>query len=232
MTMHSPQIDDANSLFIYRLFHDMQAGVRAFQSLPDWIAEDLPPDALNGDVGENFDLLKTQADLLAALIEGARAYMAAPVEETAVALHLDDMVQDIWQSARPGDTRARVSGAASIVAPPALVSDVLGVLLDNVARHGATDDPVVTVGCAPGSRDVWLRVADQGPGVPEDTWDRLFEPFQTVKPRDQTGTAGLGLAKARKLLAAVEGTIAFCPPDGPTGCTVEVRLPARVAYIA
>lgn len=71
-----------------------------------------------------------------------------------------------------------------------------------------------------------LAVADNGPGVPPDMRERVFEPFRSSK--GQAGT-GLGLAVARKIARELGGDITLVsPPDG--GAEFRVALPtARAA---
>lgn len=68
-------------------------------------------------------------------------------------------------------------------------------------------------------------VADDGPGVPLDRRERIFEPFYST--RGQRGT-GLGLAVARKLVERHGGTLALDPP-GSRGAVFRVTLPASRA---
>ena len=66
-----------------------------------------------------------------------------------------------------------------------------------------------------------VRVIDQGPGIPPEVREKLFQPFFTTKAR---GT-GLGLLIARRLAEAHGGTVSFdCPPSGGTIATVELPL--------
>jgi signal transduction histidine kinase len=68
---------------------------------------------------------------------------------------------------------------------------------------------------------VVLRVEDNGAGIPEEQRARLFTPFSTTKPN---GT-GLGLVIARKLLAAMDGTISIESEEG-CGTVVSIALPS------
>ena len=72
-----------------------------------------------------------------------------------------------------------------------------------------------------GTRDgrVRLEVSDQGPGVPADVRDRVFEPFVTTK---QDGV-GLGLALTRRIVEDHGGTIGFDPAE--RGTTFWIELP-------
>jgi signal transduction histidine kinase len=66
-----------------------------------------------------------------------------------------------------------------------------------------------------------IRVVDNGPGIPEEIADRLFEPFVTAgKPNG----SGLGLAVVRKVLDDHGGTVAATKPEGG-GAAFELRLP-------
>ena len=66
-----------------------------------------------------------------------------------------------------------------------------------------------------------IRVVDNGPGIPEDIADRLFEPFVTAgKPNG----SGLGLAVVRKVLDDHGGSVAATKPEGG-GAAFELRLP-------
>jgi signal transduction histidine kinase len=67
---------------------------------------------------------------------------------------------------------------------------------------------------------VVVDVADDGPGVPVDLLDRIFNPFFTTKP---TGT-GLGLPIVRKIVDAHEGTIDLTSAPGQ-GTRFRVTLP-------
>jgi two-component system NtrC family sensor kinase len=68
-----------------------------------------------------------------------------------------------------------------------------------------------------------IRVADTGPGIPQECRDRIFDIFFTTKPAGK-GT-GLGLNISQNILKIHGGHIAFeCPPEGGTVFTVELPL--------
>lgn len=70
-------------------------------------------------------------------------------------------------------------------------------------------------------RQILLTVRDNGPGVPANLRDRIFEPFLSTKGH---GGTGLGLAVARKIVRELGGAIGlFSPPDG--GAEFQVTFP-------
>ena len=71
-------------------------------------------------------------------------------------------------------------------------------------------------------REVWLRVRDNGPGIPPETLARIFNPFYTSKA---SGT-GLGLAISKKLVDAHGGSIDVSSTPGQ-GSEFVLTLPKR-----
>ncbi|MDR7378129.1 two-component system NtrC family sensor kinase [Rhodoferax ferrireducens] len=70
---------------------------------------------------------------------------------------------------------------------------------------------------------VWLRVADNGPGVPALERDRVFEPFFTTKA-EGIGT-GMGLAVSRSLARDHGGDLALEPTPAEGGASFRLSLP-------
>jgi C4-dicarboxylate-specific signal transduction histidine kinase len=115
-----------------------------------------------------------------------------------------------------------------LLAEPGPLSQVLVNLLLNAAQAMEAAGGAVTVSGGAEGPVGWLRVADQGPGLPPEVRARLFEPFFTTKDPGQ-GT-GLGLAISQHLLAQFEGTLAA--ENGHAGgaaFTISLRTPPAPA---
>ena len=69
---------------------------------------------------------------------------------------------------------------------------------------------------------VLVEFADEGPGIPQDVADRVFNPFFTTKPQG----SGLGLAIVRKIVDAHDGSIDLETAPG-RGTLIRVTLPVR-----
>ncbi|WP_217554555.1 ATP-binding protein [Streptomyces sp. GbtcB6] len=110
-----------------------------------------------------------------------------------------------------------------LLADPPLLERVIANLVGNAARHSPPGTPVLVTASALAGR-AELRVIDRGPGLPANGRDRLFEPFQRLGDTDNTTGLGLGLALARGLTEAMDGTLT--PEDTPGGgLTMVVSLP-------
>ncbi len=79
---------------------------------------------------------------------------------------------------------------------------------------------------------VLLEVADEGPGVPDDKLDRIFDRFYRVDEgrSREVGGAGLGLAIAKWTVGIHGGTISAAN-NQDCGCVVRIRVPARTAPV-
>ncbi len=116
-----------------------------------------------------------------------------------------------------------VEQVPAVLADPPLLERVVANLVGNAARHTPPGQRVLVTASALAGR-VELRVVDRGPGLPADGRERLFEPFQRLGDTDNTTGLGLGLALARGLTEAMNGTLT--PEDTPGGgLTMVVSLP-------
>jgi len=77
---------------------------------------------------------------------------------------------------------------------------------------------------SPKGGEVWIVVADNGPGIPSEEQQRIFQPFYSTK--GQKGT-GLGLAAARKIIEEHGGRITLKSKPGE-GAAFVIRLPTEV----
>lgn len=115
---------------------------------------------------------------------------------------------------------------AVAIADRSRIVQLLLILLDNAVDHSPAGG-TVTVGVVRGTRGIEINVDDEGPGIPEDDRERIFEPFMRLSgtTRHGSGGTGLGLAIARRIVDAHGGTIRVeSPPGGGARFTVE--LPA------
>jgi two-component system sensor histidine kinase KdpD len=114
-----------------------------------------------------------------------------------------------------------------VEADPALLERVVANLLANAIRYSPPGRPPLVTGSALGAT-VEVRVIDRGPGIPQQDRDRVFAPFQRLGDTDNTVGVGLGLALARGLAEAMQGTLQ--PEDTPGGgLTMVVSIPAAQA---
>ncbi len=176
-------------------------------------AENADP-ALQEQLGRDIDAVQA---LVASFIAFARD---DPAEEPRVRLDLAALLDSIAADCSAIGRSVRYEGPARAVA----FGQSLGLkrlfsnLVENALRYGGVAH--VTLRAAPSALEV--DVDDEGPGVPADDRERIFEPF--VRLGDGAGAgAGLGLASARSIARAHGGDIVALA--GPKGARFRVTLP-------
>jgi two-component system sensor histidine kinase BaeS len=151
----------------------------------------------------------------------------APLTLTNV--RLDDLLADAVSEAsvagRPVRVRHQVMPAdLTVRADHARLAQLVANLVDNAVRHSPPHgDVLVTAGTL--DETTWcLEVRDEGPGIPADRLERVFDRFGSGD--DSGGGTGLGLAIARWVCELHGGTISAVPTaPGTTGAVLRAVLP-------
>lgn len=144
-----------------------------------------------------------------------------------VEVDLDDVVHDEAERLR------RHSTVRVLVVPlPALrvrgdgarLAQVVRNLADNAARHA---EATVSLSLRRDGDWAVVQIADDGPGVPTEHRERIFDRFTRLdqgRARD-SGGSGLGLAISREIAQAHGGSLTLLPGAEPSGAIFELRLP-------
>jgi signal transduction histidine kinase len=127
------------------------------------------------------------------------------------------------------EIRRRVHTEGALEGDPEQLRRVVVNLVSNALdalEESGTPEPVVEIetGENLAETEVWVRVRDNGPGIPPEIQERIFRPFFTSK---ENGT-GLGLALTRKVVEAHDGTIELTSVPGE-GVEFVVTLPKEHA---
>jgi heavy metal sensor kinase len=154
--------------------------------------------------GGRLELLVTPQDLSELAERAARAQRAAAAER-----HVDVVIAG-------DDVVAEVDGDR--------LEQVLTNLLDNAIRHSPAGSRV-RLDIRRDAARTEITVADDGPGIPPNERDRVFERFSRRDPARPRGGAGLGLAICREIVDAHGGRIRI-DEHPPPGTTVRITLAA------
>ncbi|MDO4916965.1 MAG: ATP-binding protein [Rothia sp. (in: high G+C Gram-positive bacteria)] len=108
---------------------------------------------------------------------------------------------------------------------PELLGTALRNLIENAIRY-SPEKTKVGIGLTEKQGTVRISVKDQGPGIPDDEQDRIFERFYRVDPARsrQTGGTGLGLSIVKHIMGQHGGEISLWSVPGE-GSTFTMTLP-------
>jgi signal transduction histidine kinase len=146
------------------------------------------------------------------------------LEQVDVARGLGDTLAMLEGKARTKSATVRFEAAADLPRVDGFgieINQVWEKLADN-ALDAVGNQGTVTITATARGDSILVRIADDGPGIPEEIRARIFDPFFTTKPVGQ-GT-GLGLDIARRIVHLHGGDIEFSSQPGHT--VFRVRLPA------
>ncbi|MEH3021725.1 MAG: ATP-binding protein [Pseudomonas oryzihabitans] len=180
----------------------------------------LEPSAERDDMEESLGELDAMVQETLDFIRGERQTEA--YREVDLSALLDDLQQRYRALGRavswPGH------GAATLRGRPLALKRALGNLLDNALQHG---DSATLELSRPEPRLLRLDILDDGPGLPEDQLERVFEPFYRPPGQDSARGLGLGLAIARACILAHGGELQLHNrPEG--GLCARVLLPSAL----
>ncbi len=191
---------------------------KLLQKLPDTDADVLK--RATGTIVNQVTALKGMVDDFSQYARASRM--------TAEQVSLNDLVREVlvlYESMGVPIEPHLSENIPSIAADPALLRQVLHNLIQNAidALAGA-EQPRIVVSSALGHEGVTLSVRDNGVGIAEAVFGRIFEPYVTTKPK---GT-GLGLAIVKKIVDEHHGHIVV-ENVKPHGAHVSIVLPLREA---
>jgi two-component system sensor histidine kinase CpxA len=172
--------------------------------------------------------IEEEARELAELIEEILAFSRASAGMKQVkgnVLALTDLVEEtIAREAAQAHVERVIDPVLLVLADAKLLKRALGNLLRNAIRYAGENATIRIAAIAQGNQ-VRLSVSDDGPGVPEDEIEHLFEPFYRpdIARTRESGGAGLGLTIVKSCIEACGGSV-FARNIQPSGFCVEIML--------
>src|SRR5574340_917735 len=213
----------------YVVSHDLKAPLRAIGSLTDWIAEDYA-DKFDEEGKEHLRLLGGRVRRMDSLIDGNLQYWrVGRVTEASVAVDLNLLLHEVTDLlSPPPNIVITVDPLPTGVAEGTRLQQVFQNLLSNAIKYLDKPEGRIHVGCVAAGREWKFSVSDNGPGIEERHFERIFHLFQTLAPRDKVESTGVGLALVKKIVEMYGGRIWVESKVGE-GSTFYFTLPRNSA---
>lgn len=206
------QLEKANKElkdFAYIVSHDLKAPLRGIKTLADWIASDYS-DKIDDDGKENIKLLLSRVDRMQSLIDGILQYSrVGRVREEVIHVDINQAVADIIDMIAPPEniTINVVRSLPVIECEPTRITQIFQNLLSNAVKYMDKPQGHIRVGCVEDGSFWKFSIADNGPGIDEKHFEKIFQMFQTLSPRDEFESTGVGLTVVKKIIEMYGGKI-------------------------
>ena len=206
--------------FAYVVSHDLKAPLRAIGALADWLATDYA-DRFDDEGREHMRLLISRVHRMGKLIDGILEYSRVgrdggtlrDVDLNAAVAEVVDLL-----APPPAFVITVAPGLPTLRTEPTRIRQVFHNLISNAIKYMDKPAGRIAVGCADDG-DCWrFSVADNGPGIERRHFERIFQLFQTLAPRDRVESTGVGLALVRKSVGLLGGRVWLesVPGEGTT----------------
>ena len=214
--------------FAYIAAHDLKTPLRGIGNLADWLVMDYA-DKFDEVGKEQVRLLNTRAKQMSTLIDRIQQYSRLGQSD---------------QKKQQVDLNAVLSGVISRIAPPenieiivenglpALMCEsthiiqVFQNLLSNAVKYMDKPKGQIKVGYAE-EDDFWrFCVADNGPGIQQRHFERIFKIFQALSPCNEVESTGIGLSIVKKLVELNKGRV-WVESEVGQGSTFFFTLPRQ-----
>ncbi len=224
-------LDAARAELLSVVTHELRTPLSVVRVYVDLLAEaaaaDEPAvaaDAWRAAADDQLRRLDRLVDSILASVrgEGLTGLSRAPFDAVQA---VDETVETLRLLLRPHPIRwERPTGPMTAIGDDTRFRQVLEQLLENESKYAPTDEGV-SIGIWWVDGEIQVYVTDDGPGVPIEDWESVFEPFVRVEGRGGSRGSGIGLFAARRLMTAMGGRI-FIEPNGYASSRFVVALPA------
>jgi signal transduction histidine kinase len=209
--------------FLADASHELRTPVAALQATAERLLRDQPArparDAIEAQLARDSGRLGHLIDdlLNLARLDARERPHPEPVD-------LADLASAAVAATRTADPAARVELVTAGPVPATGDRDALLRAVRNLLENAFAVADTVVVEVTQTASGSTISVTDNGPGVPADQRERIFEPFVRLPRSPRSGT-GLGLAIVRRTIENHGGTIT-CDPSPTGGARFTLRLPA------
>jgi signal transduction histidine kinase len=220
-TMELEERNQELDQFVYTASHDLRSPLRAIHHLASWIHEDAAA-LLPAASRVHLDKLQGRVLRLERMLDDLLAYSRAgrshyPTEW----VNLTTLVQETIEllAPPPGMMISTFSRPDLVLTERVPLEIVLRNLVGNaIKHHDRPDEGRITIGLAEEARWLVFSITDDGPGIDPAEQARIFQLFQTLRPRDEVEGSGMGLALVKKTVESRGGqvTVASAVGQGAT----------------
>jgi len=195
--------------FAYVISHDLKSPLRAIGVIVDWLSTDYL-DQFDEQGKEYLTLLVNRVSRMSNLIDGVLQYSrVGRTEQGTGPVDLAQLVPEIIENLGvPAHISIQIApDLPTVAADVTRITQVFQNLLSNAIKYMDKPQGNIAVGCVEEEGFWKFSVCDNGPGIEQRHFERIFKLFQTLAPRDTQESTGVGLTIAKKIVEMYGGRI-------------------------
>jgi two-component system sensor kinase FixL len=195
--------------FAYIVSHDLKAPLRGIKTLVDWITAD-SGDKLDEESRQQMKLLTGRVNRMHNLIDGILQYSrVGRTEGEMVQVNLNELIPEVIDMIAPPEniTITIENELPTIMFEPTRITQVFQNLLSNAVKYMNKPKGLIKVGSIEEDGFWKFYITDNGPGIEEKHFEKIFQMFQTLAPRDEFESTGVGLTVTKKIVELYHGKI-------------------------
>lgn len=195
--------------FAYITSHDLKAPLRAIMNLAEWLEEDLA-ECIDESAREKLNLMRSRAQRMENLIIGILEYSRiGRVKNKLEVVDTRELIDEISKQLEyPPEFMIEIAPFMPKVSAYRIqLWQVFSNLIGNAVKHHHQNKGIISITAVEHEDFYEFSVADNGPGIDKEQHEKVFQIFQTLKPRDQFESTGVGLALVKKIIKQQGGDI-------------------------
>ena len=205
---HIKQINNELKEFSYIVSHDLRAPLKAIESTFELLKEEVIANKIvNMD---NLEIISKRIKIMNQLIEGILQYSNVEItSQKQETIGLVELVQEVIQTINPSKKyKFSVSdNLPFVIFNKYRLYQLFQNLISNAIKYIDKEEGIISItGSQKNQSEYELRISDNGIGIEEENFERIFNLFETVDTKSDN-SYGIGLAIVKKIITQMEGTV-------------------------
>ncbi len=232
-------IDEARTELIAMVTHELRTPLAVVRAYTDLLSEEPPlvgresRDLIRRRIRDEWHLRAIdQIERLDRLVDSILASVR-PLEDRpseVIPVDVAGLLDEVVGGLRPLLRNHRLVVDAGVrrfaLADPPRLRQIVEHLVENAVKY-APPGTTISVGATLDEGHVRIAISDEGPGIPKEWRERIFEPYARRDTHTARGS-GIGLFAAKRLSESMNAHL-WCEPAEPAGARFVIALPAAVA---
>lgn len=203
--------------FAHIVSHDLKAPLSQTKLIVHLLGKKLRKETLSSEAGQLLQMLDQSASQMADLIDMIHRYSKSGLFDYSVAtFSLDELLEEITSNIKSSNNIMFhfPDKLHDITTNRSQLLQVLSQLMDNAVQYHHLEEGNVTLRFQEKEDVYWFEVVDDGPGIPNEYQENIFEVFNKTNHKSRNGRQGVGLSIAKKLVENAGGVLSLASKVG------------------